>query len=488
MANLKKGDRISLANGGSIEITKKLGEGGQGTVYRIEYSGQEYALKWYKSSYLKDLNKRHRQGKKYFRENLEKNISKGSPNDKFLWPVAITEEKSDCFGYIMKLRPAGYFDFSDILNTKDKDGNPVLFKSFRATVESAMGIVNAFGALHRKGYFYLDLNDGNFFINTENGDVLICDNDNVTADPNYNLGKPGYIAPELVRGDKDAKSNALTDAHSLAVVLFKLFMRHDPLMGKKKEFFYNEKLKEFLDFSDTQTIMDLLEDSPDANAVMSYISGENAQSQGVLSEMYSVVREILIGVFAEKGAFSMREFVRNKGNKTLFIEYDLSIGSMLTPVYRLMFDLALKEALGRSKPQGNVYLICDEFKLLPHLRHIDDGVNFGRSLGVKVFAGVQSIEQLYEIYGQSRGRNIAAGFSSVYAFRSNDTATRDYVSGIFGKNILLEQYQRLDNQMVEEKRNGYTVEDWDLNSLAIGEAIVGLPFAQPFRFQFDMYR
>ena len=279
--------------------------------------------------------------------------------------------------------------------------------------------------------------------------------------------------------------NAARDLLAAVIVAFIREGKKDPNI--RKEFFYNNKLKDFLDLSDTQTIMDLLDDSPDANAVMSYISGDSAQSQGVLSEMYSIVREILIGVFAEKGAFSMREFVRQKGNRTLFIEYDLSIGSMLTPVYRLMFDLALKEALGRNKPQGNVYLICDEFKLLPHLRHIDDGVNFGRSLGVKVFAGVQSIEQLYEIYGQSRGRNIAAGFSSIYAFRSNDTATRDYISGLFGKNIVLEKYQRLDNQIVEEKRNGQTVEDWDLNSLKVGEAIVGLPFSQPFRFYFDMY-
>lgn len=33
--------------------------------------------------------------------------------------------------------------------------------------------------LHRHGYSYQDLNDGNFFINPESGDVLICDNDNV---------------------------------------------------------------------------------------------------------------------------------------------------------------------------------------------------------------------------------------------------------------------------------------------------------------------
>ena len=255
----------------------------------------------------------------------------------------------------------------------------------------------------------------------------------------------------------------------------------------RKEVFYNNELKGLLDSCDAAKICDILEDHEDLGSVLSYIGGDGSQSQGVLSEMFSVVREIFIGVFAEKGRFSVRDFVRNKGNKTLFIEYDLSIGSILTPVYRLLFDLALKEALGRSKPQGNVYLICDEFKLLPHLQHIDDGVNFGRSLGVKIMAGIQSIEQLFEIYGRSRGMNIAAGFSSLFSFRANDVSTRDYVSGLFGKNIVLEQYQMSDTKLVEEKRNGLTVEDWDMNSLNVGEAIVGLPFTQPFRFYFEKY-
>ena len=72
--------------------------------------------------------------------------------------------------------------------------------------------------------------------------------------------------------------------------------------------------------------------------------------------------------------------------------------------------------------------------------------------------------------------------------RANDVATRDYVTGLFGKNIVLEKYQRLDNQMIEDKRNGQTVEDWDMNTLKVGEAIVGLPFSQPFRFHFDIFK
>lgn len=254
------------------------------------------------------------------------------------------------------------------------------------------------------------------------------------------------------------------------------------------ENFYNNRIKEFLDSCSGPDICDYLDGFGDMRSVMSYIEGDSAQSQGVLAEMFSVVRDVFMGVFCEKGKFSMRNFVRQKGGRTLFIEYDLSIGSVLTPVYKMLFDLALKEALGRTKSQGNVYFICDEFKLLPNLQHIDDGVNFGRSLGVKVFAGLQSIEQLYEIYGQSRGKNLAAGFSSIIAFRANDVTTREYISSLHGKNMVLEQYRMLNNTMVEEKRIGSTVEDWDLNNLKVGEAIVGLPFAPPFRFYFEMYK
>ena len=257
----------------------------------------------------------------------------------------------------------------------------------------------------------------------------------------------------------------------------------------RNKYFYNDKLREIIDGFTIEHIIEQISDYADLNSVISYIDGAGDQSQGVLSEMYSVIKEIFIGVFADHGAFSIRNFVKKKGGKTLFIEYDLSIGSVLTPIYSLLFDLALKEALGRndSPTKGSVYLICDEFRLLPNLQHIDDGVNFGRSLGVKVFAGLQSINQLIEVYGEARGKNIAAGFSSIYAFRANDTETRNFVTGLFGKNYILEQYMTLDKKYVENKRNGNTVEDWDMISLGVGEAIVGLPFQKPFRFQFNDY-
>lgn len=219
----KKSETILLEGGKTAKIVDKLGEGGQGIVYSVKIDGKDYALKWYTK--LASF-----QNKKAFRKNLQTNIANGAPDGKFLWPLYLTEELNGSFGYVMNLRPKNFSDFSDILNNK------VRFASTEVLINSALNIVNAFRSLHFKGLSYQDLNDGNFFIDVKTGEVLICDNDNVTPDgmnnPGNIIGKAGYMAPEIVFNSKKNHPNTLTDRHSLAVILFKLFFRHDPLMGK----------------------------------------------------------------------------------------------------------------------------------------------------------------------------------------------------------------------------------------------------------------
>ena len=83
------------------------------------------------------------------------------------------------------------------------------------------------------GAKYQDISFGNLFFNPDNGDVLICDNDNVSFDnskPGGVLGTPGFMAPEIVRGEKRPSKD--TDRYSLSVLLFYLFMVNHPLEGK----------------------------------------------------------------------------------------------------------------------------------------------------------------------------------------------------------------------------------------------------------------
>lgn len=251
---------------------------------------------------------------------------------------------------------------------------------------------------------------------------------------------------------------------------------------------YNSQLKKAFDTSDIFDIKALLESNPEVASVTSYIGdGQNGQALGVYAEMLGVVRKLLTGVFAEHGSFSVRNFVKKRGGRTLFVEYDLAIGNALAPIYSLIFDLALKEAMGRETQAGSVYLICDEFKLLPLLQHIEDGVNFGRSLGVKIIAGLQSVNQIMEVYGDARGKSVLAGFSSVLSFKANDIDSRKYITELYGRNIILEQRKTILNTLNEERYEGNSVEDWNICDLKIGEAIIGLPFSKPFKFQFELF-
>ena len=219
MKEFQKGQRIRTASGGELEVIQKLGEGGQGIVYKVNYNGKQLALKWYFGNKLSNADK--------FYRNIQNNIKQGAPTSAFLWPLEITEYFEGSFGYLMELRPSEYKDFSLFLLAK------VHFANIEAIINTALCITNGFRELHNKGYSYQDLNDGNFFVNPKTGAVLICDNDNV-APYGENLGIAGkcrYMAPEVVMGKKRPDSH--TDRFSLAVVLYMLLFLNHPLEGKR---------------------------------------------------------------------------------------------------------------------------------------------------------------------------------------------------------------------------------------------------------------
>lgn len=242
---------------------------------------------------------------------------------------------------------------------------------------------------------------------------------------------------------------------------------------------------------------------PDLQYMQTYIGdGKSNQALGVFGELNSMLAEYFVGILAEYKpgrCISMRQAVRARGGKTIFIEYDLSMGETLTPIYRLLVDQALKEALGRGDQDrsrgdkkgktGRCFLFADEFKLLPKLQHIDDALNFGRGLGVRVMAGIQSINQLYDIYGEERGKVMASGFGSVLGFHTNDEGSRNFITSLMGSNIVLYQYtNRLNNTSEVKQREGHTAEEWTQIELGVGQAIVGLSDYPPFLYQFREYK
>lgn len=284
--------------------------------------------------------------------------------------------------------------------------------------------------------------------------------------------------------------NAARDIFRAILIHFVRQAKISPDTGKAR--LNNEALlKAFQSFT-VEHYLAIFKHYPDMTSLSSYLGdGRSNQALGVFGELNSMLSEYFIGILAANDAqksISMREAVRSKGGKAIFVEYDLSVGEVLTPVYRLLLDQALKEALSRSQTAGSVYVFADEFKLLPKLQHIDDALNFGRGLGVKVMAGIQSIDQLYDIYGKERGAVIASGFGSVFAFHTNDKSSREYITERFGTNYIAFDYtNEQKNSVVCNERDGHTIEEWDQTNLGVGQAFVGLGYESPFLFQFNEY-
>ena len=276
-------------------------------------------------------------------------------------------------------------------------------------------------------------------------------------------------------------------ARDLFAALILHLLRTPQLKDQKN----NESLRRILNRLTPGDMKKILKSHPDLAAMSAYIEDEKSgQTLGVISELQQMVREIFVGNFAARGNLSMRQLIRNKGGKVIFIEYDLGIGSLLTPVYRLLIDLAIKEALCRKENEGNVYFFIDEFRLLPHLMHIDDGVNFGRSLGAKFFFGVQNIDQISAAYGENEAGSILSAFGTVFCFRVGDAASREFIKQLYGKNLKLNTYMSAVSSrgIVEQLTEGNVIEDSDVTDLPTGWALVKTPGCMPFRLYFPLYR
>lgn len=334
------------------------------------------------------------------------------------------------------------------------------------------------------------------------GDVVISNDETATDD----LGRANYwnIFEEIQSGQQMMES-IIEISHALfheacartnqpffpnaARDIFTATLWHFMTSKGRKEK-TNKWLSDFLFSSTTGELKAMLNQYPQFRAMVSYIEKEDsAQTQGVLAELQQVIRQIFVGNFNKHGTLGLRSLTKKKGGRFIFIEYDLSLGSMLSPIYSLMFDIAIKESIGRDRTPGNVFFVTDEFRLLPNLTHIDDAVNFGRSLGVKFLIGIQNVEQIYENYGEERARSIMSGFLTTFAFRVTDYRSRQHIQDTFGRNRKKDSFSNIvaTRGLSEETREGHVVEDWDISNLNTGEAIIGMPGREPFLFLFDYF-
>ena len=221
----------------------------------------------------------------------------------------------------------------------------------------------------------------------------------------------------------------------------------------------------------------------DLRGAKHYIAKEGSNStMATMAFMQQVIQESFRSSFGKPGDFSIRKFVRAKGTHALFLEYDVASGTMLAPIFKVMLDVAMKEAMGRGRVSGRVFFVLDEFALLPELTHLSNGLNFGRSLGLRFIVGTQNIKQVQQMYGHELAASVLSAFGTVLAFRLFDGESRGFVQDRFGKNRKITRFDSAIRGLNESAVDGFVVEDWDLSSLGVGHCVAALPDSPPVAF------
>lgn len=209
----------------TLRVVRSLGEGGQGVVYLVEGPSEQYALKWYHPSQATDA-----QRLAIWDLVIQHRPPGGRAGKRFIWPLdLVTAEDEPGFGYLMKLIDTDRFvDLTKVMSGR------VPAPGLDKLCEICYQLAHSFRALHLAGYCYRDISRNNVLFDANTGDVLICDNDNIginRASTCQIWGTLEYMAPELVRGEETHPSTQ-TDLHSLAVLLFYLWMWHHPFHGE----------------------------------------------------------------------------------------------------------------------------------------------------------------------------------------------------------------------------------------------------------------
>lgn len=213
---LKIGAGIKSENGVEYKVERFIGSGGQGEVYEVSSSEGKKALKM-----LNKMASTERQ-----KAIISDLVLNGAPSKNFLWPEdTITDGPNGSFGYVMKLRPKEYKGIPDLFNQKINPYTHTLIKAI-------FNMATEYELLHSRGYSYKDINEKNIFFHPETGEVLICDNDNVSVNAANDSGVDGtmrYMAPEIVCNR--AKPSRNTDLYSLATLIFMMLYITHPLEG-----------------------------------------------------------------------------------------------------------------------------------------------------------------------------------------------------------------------------------------------------------------
>lgn len=140
---------------------------------------------------------------------------------------------------------------------------------------------------------------------------------------------------------------------------------------------------------------------------------------------------------AGRDAFSVRQFI-TESEGWLFVAYKQSQRDAMRPMIACVLDIASRAVLdlppahGDRSQQRRTWFVLDELPLVGRISSLLTLLTNGSKHGAAVIAGIQTVAQLRETYGQEQAQTILATLGTWLSLRVVDTETADYMSRAIG--------------------------------------------------------
>jgi DNA-binding helix-hairpin-helix protein with protein kinase domain len=214
--------QVTDSLGHTYHLTDKLGQGGQGSVWRTD---QPQVL-------IKQLSTRTDEQRQRWMEQLSWLMRQDLDGLHLAKPLALL--KAPEAGYVMELMD-GLSALTGMLEQVKDEGVEGFLHSGGLARRLALlkQLATTLALLHARGMMFGDLSPDNIYVSSkvEHAELWLidCDNISVETSPCRALYTPDYGAPELIAGQADFSTR--TDVWSFAVIAFQLLTGNHPFKG-----------------------------------------------------------------------------------------------------------------------------------------------------------------------------------------------------------------------------------------------------------------
>jgi len=147
--------------------------------------------------------------------------------------------------------------------------------------------------------------------------------------------------------------------------------------------------------------------------------------------------------YYDNGNFNVNDFISNvdtvnKGKKLFLVQTSNESGAYEV-YFRLMIDLLMRDIKGLlNNPTRRIWTFLDEFQSLGKLKEIEEGLAEGRSKGLSILLGTQSLAKVEEIYGKLLMRSLFQLLSTKIVLQYDEPDGAKFIADFFGEQEVLE--------------------------------------------------